>query len=89
MTGMRYCQLLIVGVRATIVVTLMSELISRFTALPAYGIGALVVVLLYALQSEIRFGPARGGSALASPIARARFSFRSPRLFQCSASYSQ
>src|SRR5438067_3050068 len=35
----------------------MSELISRFTALPAYGIGALIVLLLYALQSEIRFGP--------------------------------
>jgi protein-S-isoprenylcysteine O-methyltransferase Ste14 len=34
----------------------MSELISRFTALPAYGIGALIVLLLYALQSEIRFG---------------------------------
>jgi protein-S-isoprenylcysteine O-methyltransferase Ste14 len=38
----------------------MSELFSRFTALPGYGIGALVVLLLYALQSEIRFGsPAR------------------------------
>lgn len=34
----------------------MSELISRFTALPAYGFGALIVLLLYALQSEIRFG---------------------------------
>ena len=34
----------------------MSELISRFAALPAYGIGALIVLLLYALQSEIRFG---------------------------------
>ncbi|MDP9099273.1 MAG: isoprenylcysteine carboxylmethyltransferase family protein [Verrucomicrobiota bacterium] len=34
----------------------MSELISRFTALPAYGIGAAVVLLLYAIQSEIRFG---------------------------------
>jgi len=34
----------------------MSELISRFTALPAYGIGALIVLLLYGLQSEIRFG---------------------------------
>lgn len=34
----------------------MSELISRFTALPAYGKGALVVLLLYAIQSEIRFG---------------------------------
>jgi protein-S-isoprenylcysteine O-methyltransferase Ste14 len=34
----------------------MSELISRFTELPAYGKGALVVLLLYAIQSEIRFG---------------------------------
>jgi protein-S-isoprenylcysteine O-methyltransferase Ste14 len=33
-----------------------SELVSRFTALPAYGIGALIVLLLYGLQSEIRFG---------------------------------
>jgi len=32
------------------------ELISRFTSLPSYGIGALFVLLLYALQSEIRFG---------------------------------
>jgi protein-S-isoprenylcysteine O-methyltransferase Ste14 len=38
----------------------MSELISRFTAFPPYGLAALVVLLLYALQSEIRFGsPAR------------------------------
>jgi len=34
----------------------MSELMSRFTSLPDYGVGALVVLLLYALQSEIRFG---------------------------------
>jgi protein-S-isoprenylcysteine O-methyltransferase len=34
----------------------MSELISRFTALPAYGKGAVAVLLLYAIQSEIRFG---------------------------------
>jgi protein-S-isoprenylcysteine O-methyltransferase Ste14 len=34
----------------------MSEFISRFTALPAYGFVALIVLLLYALQSEIRFG---------------------------------
>jgi protein-S-isoprenylcysteine O-methyltransferase len=34
----------------------MSELISRFTSLPAYGIGGLIVLLLYALQSELRFG---------------------------------
>lgn len=35
----------------------MSDLLSRFTALPPYGIGALLVLLLYALQSEVRFGP--------------------------------
>ena len=29
---------------------------SRFTALPPYAIGALLVVLLYALQAEVRFG---------------------------------
>ena len=34
----------------------MSEMLSRFTALPAYGLGAVVVLLLYAIQSEIRFG---------------------------------
>lgn len=34
----------------------MSELISRFTALPGYGIGAIVVLVLYALETEIRFG---------------------------------
>jgi protein-S-isoprenylcysteine O-methyltransferase len=34
----------------------MSELISRFTSLPSYGIGGLLVLLLYGLESEIRFG---------------------------------
>ena len=34
----------------------MSELIARFTSLPAYGMAALGVLLLYAVQSEIRFG---------------------------------
>lgn len=34
----------------------MSELLSRFTTLPDYAIAALVVLLLYAVQSEIRFG---------------------------------
>jgi protein-S-isoprenylcysteine O-methyltransferase Ste14 len=34
----------------------MSDLIGRFTAMPSYGIAALVVLLLYAAQSEIRFG---------------------------------
>ena len=34
----------------------MPELISRFTSLPSYGVGGLLVLLLYALQSEIRFG---------------------------------
>lgn len=34
----------------------MSDLISRFTALPSYGIGAILVLLLYAVQSEVRFG---------------------------------
>ena len=34
----------------------MSEIISRFAVLPRYGIGALVVILLFAIQSEIRFG---------------------------------
>lgn len=39
----------------------MSEFVSRFTALPGYGLGALIVLLLYGLQSEIRFGSrARG-----------------------------
>lgn len=39
-----------------IIMSLMSEIISRFSAFPPYGIAALVVLLLYALQSEIRFG---------------------------------
>ena len=47
----------------------MSELISRFTALPAYGTGALIVLLLYALQSEIRLRPQRAGCALVGRIA--------------------
>ena len=34
----------------------MSNLISRFTELPGYGLGGLVILLLYALQSELRFG---------------------------------
>jgi protein-S-isoprenylcysteine O-methyltransferase Ste14 len=34
----------------------MSDLIAKFTSLPAYGIAAVVVLLLYAVQSEIRFG---------------------------------
>lgn len=36
--------------------TFMSEIISRFAGLPSYGLGGLVVLLLYAIQSEIRFG---------------------------------
>jgi protein-S-isoprenylcysteine O-methyltransferase Ste14 len=35
---------------------LMSEVLSRFAALPSYGLGGLFVLLLYAIQSEIRFG---------------------------------
>ncbi len=34
----------------------MSDLISRFAALPAYRLGGLAVLLLYAIQSELRFG---------------------------------
>ena len=34
----------------------MSEIISRFAVLPAYGIGALLVILLFAIQAEVRFG---------------------------------
>lgn len=34
----------------------MSDLIAKFTSLPAYGIAAVCVLLLYAVQSEIRFG---------------------------------
>ena len=34
----------------------MSEIIAPFAALPSYGIGAVVVLLLYAIQSEVRFG---------------------------------
>lgn len=34
----------------------MSSLVQPFFALPTYGLAALVVLLLYALQSELRFG---------------------------------
>ena len=34
----------------------MSELISPFTLRPGYGMGALIILLPYAVQSEIRFG---------------------------------
>lgn len=34
----------------------MQDIISRFTSLPPYDIAALIVVVLYALQAEIRFG---------------------------------
>ena len=34
----------------------MSDLITPFASLPAYGIGGVVVLLLYALESEVRFG---------------------------------
>jgi protein-S-isoprenylcysteine O-methyltransferase Ste14 len=34
----------------------MSDIMARFAALPAYGIGALVVLLSYAIETEVRFG---------------------------------
>lgn len=34
----------------------MSDLVAKLTSLPAYGITAVIVLLLYAVQSEIRFG---------------------------------
>jgi protein-S-isoprenylcysteine O-methyltransferase Ste14 len=34
----------------------MTHLLSRFAALPAYGVASLLVLLLHAVQSEIRFG---------------------------------
>ena len=37
-------------------ISYLSDLIARFAALPGYGIGALIVLLLYAVQSEVRFG---------------------------------
>ena len=52
----------------------MSEWLDGFRALPAYGLGGLAVLLLYGLQSEVRFGakarsrakgPADRGSSLA------------------------
>lgn len=40
----------------------MSEILARFTSLPSYGIAALIVLLLYAVQAQIRFGKrARSG----------------------------
>src|SRR4030095_11962018 len=34
----------------------MADLLAKFATLPAYGIAALIALLLYAVQSEIRFG---------------------------------
>jgi protein-S-isoprenylcysteine O-methyltransferase Ste14 len=34
----------------------MADLIAKFATLPGYGIAAFIVLLLYAVQSEIRFG---------------------------------
>src|SRR5215472_3267659 len=34
----------------------MSNLFRPFMALPAYGIGGVFILLLYAVQSEVRFG---------------------------------
>jgi protein-S-isoprenylcysteine O-methyltransferase len=33
-----------------------SHLLDRFTSLPGYALGAIIVLVLYGLQSEIRFG---------------------------------
>lgn len=58
----------------------MSDWFSPFTALPAYGLAALVVLLLYAVESELRFGrkartisagPADRGSTLAVSLSSA------------------
>jgi protein-S-isoprenylcysteine O-methyltransferase Ste14 len=35
----------------------MPDVLRPFTALPGYGVGGLLVLLLYAIQSEVRFGP--------------------------------
>ncbi|HEX7192030.1 MAG TPA: isoprenylcysteine carboxylmethyltransferase family protein [Thermoanaerobaculia bacterium] len=47
----------------------MSEILARFTALPGYGIAALIVLLLYAAQAEIRFG-SRARSSRPGPADR-------------------
>jgi len=44
----------------------MPEVLRPFIALPGYGICALIVLLLYAIQSEIRFG-ARARTMAAGP----------------------
>jgi protein-S-isoprenylcysteine O-methyltransferase Ste14 len=58
----------------------MSDVLRPFTALPGYGVGALRVLLLYAIQSEVRFGrkarrmstgPADRGSMLAVSLSSA------------------
>ena len=58
----------------------MHDVISPFALLPAYGIGGLVVLLLYAIQAEVRFGkrartmragPADRRSSLAISVAAA------------------
>ena len=47
----------------------MSEWIDAFRALPSYGLGGLAVLLLYAVQSEVRFG-AKARSRKAGPADR-------------------
>jgi len=47
----------------------MHELIAPFATMPAYGIAALVVLLLYAVQAEIRFGK-RARTSRAGPADR-------------------
>lgn len=47
----------------------MSEILARFAALPGYGIAALIVLLLYAVQAEIRFG-SRARSSRPGPADR-------------------
>jgi protein-S-isoprenylcysteine O-methyltransferase len=47
----------------------MTGLLAGFTTLPGYGLGALALLLLYAIQSEIRFG-ARARSKSAGPSDR-------------------
>lgn len=58
----------------------MIDFLRSFTLLPAYGLGALLVLLLYAVQSEVRFGqkarkistgPADRGSTLAVSLSSA------------------
>lgn len=54
----------------------MFDLISGLKQLPSYGVAAVIVMLLYAVQSEIRFGQRARTIGPVRRIGRALWRFR-------------